>query len=186
MDQHPIIPGYLDSVTGYPLSGLIHSDIELSATSLNQEHQLGDKAYAALGFHALEFMLFGEKGGRARSAEDFSPSAAEISAPHSAKRRRTQFISLLATVLVEDIRTLISSWNGDGAYYPEAFATYPIEELNTSLKQVSEVELEAVEQIQRALSDSSTQGIHDNKETLQTRKEIAEQVLDILSQTPEQ
>lgn len=59
IDAHPILPGYLDRVPGYPRSGIVYSDVPLTPSFLQQEHQSTDFFYATLGFHPLETLLWG-------------------------------------------------------------------------------------------------------------------------------
>jgi uncharacterized iron-regulated protein len=178
IDQYPLIPGYLDKVQGYPLSGLIHSEIELTEDSLNQEHLLGDSAYVALGFHALEFMLFGESG-NPRVVADFSIENTSKSQNQSAKRR-AKYLKLLSKLLKQDIEAFSVSWNRLDGYYPAALATIPEEELRASLRQIAEVELEACRQIQMLIGK---QAMHDTKSSIAARISLANRVIETLEST---
>ena len=178
IDQHPLIPGYLDSVPGYPLSGLIHSDIELNESVLHQEHQLGDPAYVALGFHALKFMLYGEEGSLKRLVTDFAPLSS--SSKDISKRRRTRFVLLLSQLLLADIEKLSEAWLKESDFYPDQLIKRSEKELKTSLSQVSEVELEAVKQIQQALNKESARLSHDNTTSLKERQLLAQEVAALL------
>lgn len=62
VDGWPLIPGYLDQVPGYPHSGLVYSEVPLTPDFLTTEHQSTDFGYLTLGFHPLEFMLWGNPG----------------------------------------------------------------------------------------------------------------------------
>ncbi|MFV1871719.1 MAG: imelysin family protein [Oleiphilus sp.] len=109
LDQHPLLPGYLDSVEGYPLSGIIHSDIPISRETMLKEFQLGDPAYVPLGFHALETLLKGGSGNR--KITDFSPiKSTRDSSDASPELRRTLYIILLGAEIQHDIETLKSNW----------------------------------------------------------------------------
>lgn len=67
---HPIQPGYLDRFGPYQYSGLVFDiGFDLDAGSLIQQHGLTDSEEVVLGLYAMEFMLFGEGGGR--SAQDY-------------------------------------------------------------------------------------------------------------------
>lgn len=105
IDAQPILPGYLDRVPGYPASGLTFSEVPLDPESLTAAHQSTDVYYGVLGFHPLEFMLWGvpdDEGVPTRKAEAFrdrnDASADEI--PASA-RRRTMTASMAALLQVE-------------------------------------------------------------------------------------
>lgn len=62
VDGWPLIPGYLDQVPGYSHSGLVYSEVPLTPDFLTTEHQSTDFGYLTLGFHPLEFMLWGNPG----------------------------------------------------------------------------------------------------------------------------
>lgn len=178
IDHYPLIPGYLDSVPGYPLSGLIHSDIELNESTLHQEHQLGDSSYVTLGFHALAFMLFGGEGGPTRLATDFEPLSS--SNKEASKRRRTRYVLLLCQILLRDIEKLSEAWLDKDSFYPNRLLELSEKQLKESLSQASEVELEAVTQIQQALNNESARFSHDNATSLKERKLLAQEVIALL------
>lgn len=109
LDAHPLLPGYLDSVEGYPFSGLIHTEIPLTLATLYQEFQLGDAAYVTLGFHALEVMLKGTD--KEREITEFEAlKALQETSKAAPELRRTLYCSLLAEQIQQDIQTLPSEW----------------------------------------------------------------------------
>ena len=56
----PLLGGYLDSVPEYPQSGLVHDiDFELTPSLLLNQNGYMDEYYVTLGYHALEFLLWG-------------------------------------------------------------------------------------------------------------------------------
>ena len=56
----PLLGGYLDSVPGYPQSGIVHDiDSQISRNALIDQHGFSDEYFVTLGFHALEFLLWG-------------------------------------------------------------------------------------------------------------------------------
>lgn len=71
IDAWPMLPGYLDSVPGYPHSGLVFSEVPLTPEALAREHQSTDFAYLTRGFHPLEFMLWGNDDNAATQAARF-------------------------------------------------------------------------------------------------------------------
>ena len=109
IDAHPLLPGYLDTVYGYPYSGLIHSDIPLTLANLYQEFQLGDPAYVTLGFHALEVMLKGSD--QERKLSDFAKLKA-LQEKHETdpELRRSLYSNLLAEQIRQDIFQLPANW----------------------------------------------------------------------------
>lgn len=72
IDSWPIEAGYIDYLPMYPLSGIVN-DLTLKITydGILEQHGFSDARFASLGFHPMEFLLFGAEG--QRSAKDFIP-----------------------------------------------------------------------------------------------------------------
>lgn len=72
LDSWPIEPGYIDYLPLYPLSGIVNDlTLKISYEDIVDQHGFSDLRFASLGFHPLEFLLFGIQG--ERSAKDFIP-----------------------------------------------------------------------------------------------------------------
>jgi len=91
IDSWPIQPGFVDSLVGYPESGIINdSTLKISSATLQQQHLITDDGEIALGFHLLEYYAF------ERSIESFSGVV------KNADRRR-QLVLLVADLLLIDL-----------------------------------------------------------------------------------
>lgn len=109
LDAYPLLPGYLDSVSGYPFSGLIHGDIPITLANMYQEFQLGDPAYVTLGFHALEVMLKGTD--QERQVSEFAKlKTVQEKTDADPELRRTLYCHLLAEQIRQDILQLPAKW----------------------------------------------------------------------------
>lgn len=112
IDQQPIAPGYLDSVAGYPDSGLIYDiSLKLNHTSVRQQHGLTADNEASLGLHPLEFLLFGESG--QRRAQEFkrqSKAGSELSPANLPQNRRRDYLALSSKLLCDDSEQLARQW----------------------------------------------------------------------------
>jgi hypothetical protein len=112
IDAHPIAPGYIDAVKGYPHSGLINDiTLNIDHTTLRRQHRLTAPNEASLGLHPLEFVLFGEQG--KRQANNFNqnqkslPTHTAVNQPH---QRRRDYLRLTATLLCDDLAALVEQW----------------------------------------------------------------------------
>lgn len=108
IDAHPILPGYLDRIPGYPASGLVFSEVRLDGDALNRTHQSTDLYYGTLGFHPLEFMLWGmpdKNGAPSRRHDAFIdlPGSTPDTVPSTARRRAltASIAALLSMELTE-------------------------------------------------------------------------------------
>ncbi len=94
VDQWPIEPGYLDSLPGYPESGIIHDlTIDISPASLREQDGFTDPTEASLGFHPLEFLIF------RKTVEDYSGS-------DTFTARRRQALAILTAELKASLEAL--------------------------------------------------------------------------------
>jgi len=185
LDQSPIIPGYLDTVKGYPNSGFIHSEQEITEENLNKEHQFTDTAYVAIGYHALAFLLHGESEGTKRVVADFSSvnPAIEPSKQQPSYRRST-YIKLLASLIAQDIQKLSDAWIGTNSFYQKQLSDLSYADVEKHLKQAIEHEKKELEVIGQSLKKTTLanktpvkqtsrapNSLHDNQEVLILREE---------------
>lgn len=115
IDQWPILAGYIDTVAGYPRGGIVHDvNVELTAESLIQQHGLFDTTEATLGFHVLEFLLWGEPNavspqGRNEVFEPLSQLSeiqqeSGMTVDQLGNNRRRALLGLVSSILVEDFQ----------------------------------------------------------------------------------
>ena len=120
INHWPIIPGYIDYVNGYPDSGIVYDiNVTLNVDSLREQHGAFDIYEVTLGFHVIEFLLWGyDTDSVARPATDFdavlelTPEETEsgYSLEQLSNNRRRLFLDVAADTLVEDFRALQSLW----------------------------------------------------------------------------
>jgi putative iron-regulated protein len=120
LDQWPILPGYVDSLADYPLSGFINDvDLVINETNLRSQHGLFDLHEATVGFHVLEFLIWGEQPESPRTARLFLP-ATQLS-PDQAdagyqiaqlpSNRRRDYLNLASELLQRDHQALVQIWS---------------------------------------------------------------------------
>ncbi|WP_419812236.1 imelysin family protein [Bacterioplanoides sp.] len=143
LDSWPIEGGYIDHVPGYPFSGIVNDlTLELTEVTLQDQHGFSDPSYASLGYHPLEFMLWGANGdrdpadfaARDNSAPVVMPSEGRIQETDSAQathdaaqmhsqhqvqnhKRRRQYVQLLSNQLMEHLQRLVRRWEPSNGYY---------------------------------------------------------------------
>ncbi|MDF1762406.1 MAG: imelysin family protein [Oleibacter sp.] len=133
LNSWPIEPGYIDYIDDYPLTGIVNDDtVVLSQQAIADQHQFSDETYVSIGFHAIEFLLWGEHGNR--SADDFNPAATQSAAPqentnktdskqikpsHYNQKRRGDYLRLITELLVQHMQRLQLRWDIENGYYAE-------------------------------------------------------------------
>jgi putative iron-regulated protein len=120
MNQWPILAGYIDSVEGYTDSGIVHDiNVELTADTVRQQHGLFGDTEATLGFHVIEFLLWGEPSTSSRRiASDFEQIAIltteqqenGLEITQLSNNRRREMLSLTTGLLLEDFKASLRLW----------------------------------------------------------------------------
>lgn len=116
----PLDESYIDSVKGRAKSGLINNrKVGLTKASLARYNERGGEENIAAGWHAIEFLLWGQDAGPTsagqRSFEDFVDGKAA-----NADRRR-QYLVVATELLVDDLRSLVSAWAPGVRNYRQSF-----------------------------------------------------------------
>ncbi len=107
----PLDEGYVDYVEGAPESGIINDPDgypEISQDLLVSLNEAGAEENISVGFHAIEFLLWGqdrsEEGPGGRAHTDYIAGRA----PHA--ERRARYLAIAADLLVEHLEDLVTAW----------------------------------------------------------------------------
>lgn len=133
LNYWPILPGYIDAVGNYPDSGIVHDvNVTITPESLRQVHGQFDLSEVSLGFHVLEFLLWGENPDREslRPASDYQAierlNADHIEAGLSLEQlpnnRRRVLLNTLTEILIEDFRASRALWSEARSRYTNSLA----------------------------------------------------------------
>lgn len=111
----PLDEQHIDAVAGDPDAGIINGDDELTAALLLAANEAGGEKNIATGFHAIEFLLWGQDrdpaGPGDRPAADFQPGGGGL--PHA--DRRALYLTTAGGLLVDHLDQVHRAWDG-GAY----------------------------------------------------------------------
>ena len=154
IDAYPILPGYLDYVGEYLHTGLVNDRvIPINAEAIRRQHGFSDPSEVSLGFHAIEFLLWGEDGNR--PLEDFLAEAQPdqiVDNIDSAHQRRLTLMQLQATLLVDDLKALHFRLHQQASAIQSAYLALPA---------ASRVQLWR-SALNHLLINLSNEGIHSN------------------------
>ena len=136
LNAWPINEAFIDAVRGQPHSGLINDTrIPLTPAIIRARDQVSDEADVTTGWHAIEFLLWGQ---------DFNPdgpgnrSHADYVAGSAATDRRRLYLRVITGMLVEDLRQLASEWApGANNYRRQFLALDPREALGLALNGIA-------------------------------------------------
>ncbi|CAM3871224.1 imelysin family protein [Paracidovorax anthurii] len=106
----PMDESYVDSVEGKPNAGLINNrKFAITKKNLAAQNERGGEENVATGWHAIEFLLWGqdlsETGPGDRNFEDF----VDGKAPNADRRR--QYLNVVTDLLIDDLAFLSKSWD---------------------------------------------------------------------------
>lgn len=122
INHWPVLPGYIDYVDGYPDSGIVHDmNVVLELDSLREQHGFFDVSEASLGFHVIEYLLWGSNTNNdpLRPASDYLLTT-QLSADQAnngfeldqlSNNRRRRFLAIAAQALLEDFQLLRTLWS---------------------------------------------------------------------------
>lgn len=157
----PLNEAYIDGVKDNPKSGIINNtNADLSIDALSGKNQEKDEADVATGYHAIEFLLWGQDfskdGPGTRLFTDYEPGS-------TANDRRRTYLKNITQLLVNDLQFLADSWDETGKdNYAKAFLAGGNESLGktlTALATLSGFEL-ASERIATALDSGDQEDEH--------------------------
>jgi len=174
LDQYPMIPGYLDSVPGYPISGLVFQETPLTEAFLNLEHQFSDRQYVALGFHAYELMLKGAEGIEQHgSPERFATLGSQNSDESAPEFRRSLYLLLLAKQIESDIARLVLAWQDNEGFYITTLKAMPAQQFEQRFRDIMRLELARLNEQQ----DMDMAPGHASPESLEIRRNLLTQLV---------
>lgn len=132
IDAQPIQPGFLDYLEGYPYTGIVNDiTLTINAQTLRAQHGLTDASDVSLGFHALEFLLWGQHGDR--PVTDFQltePARAEqreadLTLAELPNNRRRDLVVLVSHLLQDDLNDLLIRWQGPDSRLHQTYHRLP-------------------------------------------------------------
>jgi putative iron-regulated protein len=136
MNAWPLDEAYIDYVTGDPTAGIINGTQTIDAAALESLNEQGGEENIATGYHAIEFLLWGQdesdSGPGARPFTDFATDGA-ATAPNP--ERRGTYLGVVSALLVTQLQGLTAAWAADSTsnYRAEFEAARPEEAIRRIL-----------------------------------------------------
>jgi len=128
IDGWPIQPGLIDYVQDYPYSGFIHHpSLVINEDNLRSQNGATDAEEISIGFHAMEFMLWGDQTDKPRPVTDFE-SISELSAEQKGQgfkvadmsnNRRRLYLATMMQALQQDIDLAAKQWTPNQPFYQQ-------------------------------------------------------------------
>jgi putative iron-regulated protein len=121
IDGWPVDPQIIDYVDDNPTSGIVNNmKLALTrATLLGRQSQPGPQKAVTTGWHAIEFLLWGQESATLGEPGDRPPTDYLPGQPNNDRRRA--YLKLTSDLLIEDLRYLVESWDPKSRNYAAAF-----------------------------------------------------------------
>lgn len=109
LNAWPMDESYVDYIDGKKTAGLVNNRKQpITRKALAAQNEKGGEENVATGWHAIEFLLWGqdlsETGPGNRSFEDF----VDGKAPNADRRR--QYLNVVTELLIDDLNGLVKAW----------------------------------------------------------------------------
>ncbi len=158
LNAWPLDEAYIDYVKGNEGAGLVNNaGVEITKASLTDKNQADDEAEVSTGYHAIEFLLWGQdlslETAGARPVSDYAKTAEN--------ERRRQYLKVVTDLLVDDLKFLVDEWRPGQDNYAKSFAQdeRALSKILTALATLSGFEL-ASERMATALDSGDQEDEH--------------------------
>lgn len=120
LNAWPLDEAYVDAVEGKRRAGLVNNPkFRITKASLSRANERGGEENISAGWHAIEFLLWGqdrsETGPGERSPDDFIDGRA----PNADRRR--QYLTVVTELLIDDLSFLVNAWAPGARNYRTRF-----------------------------------------------------------------
>lgn len=158
LNAWPLDEAYIDYVQGNPTAGIVNNaDVEITKETLTGKNQADDEAEVATGYHAIEFLLWGQdlslETAGTRPVSDYADT------PENARRRA--YLETVTNLLVDDLTFLVNSWAPNQDNFAKTFLADndALAKIMTALATLSGFEL-ASERMATALDSGDQEDEH--------------------------
>jgi len=126
----PLDESHLDYVEGAPNAGIVNdASVAIDESSIRAQNELGGEENVALGWHAIEFLLWGQDSDpNGPGDRPFTDYVTDGSGTAANQDRRGQLLMLLAQLLVDDLTQVKNEWAPGQANFRAEFLALPVEE----------------------------------------------------------
>jgi putative iron-regulated protein len=131
----PLDEGYIDYVEDDENAGIINdASVEISADTLSELNEEGSEKNIATGFHAIEFLLWGQDLNRVGpGARPYTDYVTGGQGTHENQDRRGRYLLSVSALLADNLKTLVDAWAEDEDNYRAEFEELSKEEALRSI-----------------------------------------------------
>jgi len=116
----PLDEAYIDGVKGKPGAGIINNrKLAITKDKLSALNERGGEENIATGYHAIEFLLWGQDFDAAGAGKRAYTDFVDGKTPNADRRR--SYLQTVSQLLVDDLSTLVAAWQPNAANYRARF-----------------------------------------------------------------
>ena len=109
LNAWPMDESYVDKVEGNDNAGLINDrSFAITKQSISEQNERGGEENIATGWHASEFLLWGQDKSETGPGERSFTDYVDGKAPNADRRR--QYLAVVTELLMDDLDTLVKAW----------------------------------------------------------------------------
>lgn len=120
LNAWPLDESYIDRVVGKPASGIVNNlKIKINKATLAKLNERGGEENIAAGWHAIEFLLWGQDLSDTLPGQRPFEDYVDGKAPNADRRRA--YLSTVTELLIDDLRYLVKAWAPSANNYRATF-----------------------------------------------------------------
>lgn len=127
MNAWPLDEGYIDYTTSATDSGIISSDLNLTASVLEAANEDGGEKNVAIGYHAIEFLLWGQDATDPSEKKAGQRSHTDYTTADNAERRG-EYLEICAELLVGHLQSMVDEWDPSKSNFRTTFLAWDNDE----------------------------------------------------------
>ncbi len=120
LNAWPLDESYIDSVVGKPSAGIVNNPkVKINKANLAKLNERGGEENIAAGWHAIEFLLWGQDLSETQPGQRPFEDYVDGKAPNADRRRA--YLTIVTELLIDDLSFLVKAWVPSAKNYRATF-----------------------------------------------------------------
>jgi putative iron-regulated protein len=143
LNAWPMDEVYIDYVVGNATSGIINNAAtypSITAELLKSLNEAGGEANISTGFHAVEFLLWGQDNNTGSAGtRPYTDFVSGVGGTAANQQRRGQYLKVVAEIIVADLQSMADEWKPNANNFRKTFVENADESVGNVLKGIAEM-----------------------------------------------
>ena len=120
LNAWPLDENYIDYVDGNDTAGIINGTDTIDSATLQSLNEVGGESNVATGYHAIEFLLWGQDMSHTGAGErPYTDYVTDGTGTAANQDRRGMYLKVVGDLLITHLEQVHGAWAIDGSYRPE-------------------------------------------------------------------